>query len=452
MKNTHNPIPRGPCRHALRAFLAAMVAAVSLVASAADADVVAQAEKLVRAGRYADAYQLLEPLETKLAGDLKFDYLLARAALESGRPSKASFIYERILAVEPSYVGVRLEMGRAYLALGDYARAKLELETVLRFENLPPDLRAQAQIYAAAAEQYLVGRKTVGYGYMEYAYGYDSNPLSATAANPIPLAGGQQLILPPAARERSDHYQALSGGGELSHSVSGSFSVYAGGDARARYHNNIDAADFRSLDLRAGIGYSGGRTNARVGVVGGRYWLDDTKTRDTYGVITDWRYLVSNEDQLNVSVGAARFRYLPALLEVNDYDLYQGAVGWLRAVSNGRGAIGLALSGGTENATQGRVDGDKAFFGVRVTWQNALTDRIGGFFLAGGQSGKYSETNPAFATTRRDTLYDVTAGVTWSFARGWSLRPQVVYLKNDSNISLFEFDRTDVSVNLRVDF
>ncbi len=47
----------------------------------------------MRAGRYAEAYRLLEPLEDKLAGDVKFDYLLARAALESGQPSKASFIY-----------------------------------------------------------------------------------------------------------------------------------------------------------------------------------------------------------------------------------------------------------------------------------------------------------------------------------------------------------------------
>src|SRR3989475_7348094 len=128
-----------PCR----AFVAALLWAFAF-ATWAQADIVAQGEALVRAGRYADAYQLLEPHEDRLAGDIRFDYLLARAALETGRPSKASFIYERILAQEPNYVGVRLEMGRAYLALGDYARAKLEFETVMRFENLPPGLRKQA--------------------------------------------------------------------------------------------------------------------------------------------------------------------------------------------------------------------------------------------------------------------------------------------------------------------
>ena len=139
----------------------------------------------MRAGRYADAYQLLEPHEDRLAGDVKFDYLLARSALETGRPSKASFIYERILAQEPNYVGVRLEMGRAYLALGDYARAKLEFETVMRFENLPPGLREQAQIYGKAADDYIAGKKTIGYGYVEAGYGYDSNAQAATKVSEI---------------------------------------------------------------------------------------------------------------------------------------------------------------------------------------------------------------------------------------------------------------------------
>jgi len=51
-----------------------------------------------------------------------------------------------------------------------------------------------------------------------------------------------------------------------------------------------------------------------------------------------------------------------------------------------------------------------------------------------------------------DSLYDLTAGMTWSFAKGWSLRPQVVYYRNKSNLPLFEYDRTDASINLRLDF
>jgi tetratricopeptide (TPR) repeat protein len=82
-----------------------------------------EAQTLIAQGDAAQAFAMLAPFEPQFSGDLEFDYLLARAALDSGQPSLASFIYERILAVEPNYVGVRIENGRAYLDLGNYARA-----------------------------------------------------------------------------------------------------------------------------------------------------------------------------------------------------------------------------------------------------------------------------------------------------------------------------------------
>jgi tetratricopeptide (TPR) repeat protein len=434
------------------ATLFAVLGAVAVSAWCADADIVAQAEALVRAGRYADAYALLDPLEDRLAGDLKFDYLLGRSALETGHPSRASFIYERILAVEPNYIGVRLEMGQAYLALGDYARAKLEFETVLRFDNLPPGLREQANVYGKAADEFISGKKTAAYGYVELGYGYDSNAQSATRNSEISIVNGNTLILPPSSLKRSDHYKALSLGGEVVHALDSRFSAFAGTDLRGRSYNNIDVADFYSADARFGLGYNEGAASARLGLSGGRYWLDYEKTRDNLGLTADYRYLLGKQDQVSVNGLATRMRFLSEALSVNNYDLFQMTTGWLHGSADGRAAAGFALLFGKENATNGRQDGDKSFYGARLTLQTAFSDSIGAFFLAGVQRGKYAQLNALFDTTRDDRLYDVTTGLTWSIAKGWSLRPQLVYYKNHSNISLFEYDRTDVSLNLRADF
>jgi tetratricopeptide (TPR) repeat protein len=432
-----------------RAIVAALAWALAASVWAADADIVNEAEAMVRAGRYAEAFRLLEPLEDKLAGDLRYDYLLARSALESGNPSRASFIYERILAVEPNYAGVRLEMGRAYLAMGDYARAKLEFETLLRFPNLPPDLRQQVLIYAKAAEDQLAGKRTVGFGYIEYGYGYDSNTQSSTAVSPITTASGE-LILP--GGERSDHYHALSLGGELVHSLSERFSAYAGGDIRLRGYRNVDDADYSTLDGRFGLGYTEGGSQTRVGVVAGRYFQDHRKTRDNLGLTGEFRTLVNPTNQLSVNLQASRFEFLQANLQNQDYDLVQSTIGWLGVVNEGRGAIGLSVLGGVELAQEGREDGDKPYVGGRLTIQNSFSERIGAFFLAGAQRGKYKDVNVAFGGRRKDTLFDVAAGITWTFAPGWSLRPQLVYLKNDSNLAIFEYEKTDLSINLRKDF
>jgi hypothetical protein len=266
------------------------------------------------------------------------------------------------------------------------------------------------------------------------------------------VVNGITLVLDPTRLKRGDHYKSVAFGGELVHALSARFSLFGGGDARTRSYNDIDVSDFGSLDGRFGLGYSEGSNSGRIGVNGGRYWLDNEKTRDALGWTVDYRRLVTKQDQLSLNAGASRFHFLSEDLKVNNFDLYQGGVGWLHGAADGRAAAGLTLIGGVENATNGRADGDKPFYGARLTLQAAFSDQLGAFFLGGVQRGKYSQVNALFGTYRVDTLYDLTAGLTWSFAKGWSLRPQLVYYKNKSNLSLFEYDRTDASLNLRVDF
>lgn len=434
----------------IRAIVAALAWALAAAVWAADADIVNQAEAMVRAGRYAEAFKLLEPLEDKLAGDLRYDYLLARSALETGNPSRATFIYERILAVEPNYVGVRLEMGRAYLALGDYARAKLEFETVIRFPNLPPDLRQQALIYAKAVEEQMAGKRLVGFGYIEYGYGWDSNTQSSTSVAPITTASGQPL--PIGGLVLDDNYNAIALGGELVYALTDRISAYAGADARLRAHRNIDAADFGLIDGRFGFGYTAGSSQTRIGVTAGRYGLDYRPTRNNAGLTAEFRTLLNPRNQLSVNAQFTRYEFIPELLKIENYDSFQSTVGWLGVINDGRGALGISLLGGLEKAQNGRFDGDKPYVGARLTFQNTLTERVGAFFLGGVQRGKYKDFNIGFGDRRKDILYDVAMGVTWAFAPSWSLRPQVVYIKNDSNLAIFEYEKTDVSINLRKDF
>jgi tetratricopeptide (TPR) repeat protein len=441
-------IPGGVLR-ILRVVVIALVCAWAGSSLAqTDGEIIARAAALMKEKRYAEAYKLLDPLEDRLAGDLTYDHLLAQAALESGDPSRASFVYERILAVDADQIRVRLEMGRAYLALKDYARAKLEFETVLRFSNLPPDLREQAVIYGKAAEDFLSGKRTVGFGYLEYGLGYDSNPKSAPSQNGFLLPGGG-AIAPESAR--STQFQALALGGEVIHALTDNFQVFAGGDARARFHRKLDTADFTSVDTRAGVAYNEGVNNIRVGVTFGRYFLDYTKTRDSLGLTTDYSRRVSDTSQLSVGVAATRFAFSP-VLELNDFEMLQGTLAWLTTLSEGRGTAGVIGLAGREKATRGRDGGDKPFAGARLTFAHTLTDRLGAFVLAGAQRGRYKEADGLFQLRRADTLYDVTAGLTWTLAPGWSVRPQIAHYRNNSNIEIYEYRRNEAMVNVRLDF
>lgn len=104
------------------------------------------ADKLLKAGKPAEAYALLEPFESERSGEVRFGYLLGVSALDSGKPDRAVQAFGRVLAAAPDFDGARLDMARAYYQLDDLPRAKAEFESVLE-HNPPEKVRATIQAY-----------------------------------------------------------------------------------------------------------------------------------------------------------------------------------------------------------------------------------------------------------------------------------------------------------------
>ena len=413
--------------------------------------VLVQADTLIREGKAAEAFALLEPLEAKLAGDATYDYLLATAALQAGNPSRATFIYERILAISPEFIGVRADMGRAYYQMGDLARAKLEFESILALSNIPPDLRSAVETYLSALTQIDSGAKRVVVGYVDAGFGRNTNVLSQTSSESVRLAGGAMQALTPTDRKRADNYLSYGLGGELIQNIDGGLGVYVGGDFRGRTHNRIDAADYFMLDTRAGLQYASGGHVFRGGVTLGSYNLDNINTRDSAGLTLDWRYMLNQTNQISLGGAATSYRYVPVTSKTENYDNYVLNLGWTHVFAPTTVGV-LTLTGGTEHATNGRSDGDKHYWGLRAVVQHSFSSQIGTFFTAGRQWSDYSKYNTTYGLDREDRLFDAALGMVWSLPDRWSVRPTLSFISNRSNADIYTYSGRDVSVVVRKDF
>lgn len=433
----------------LLAFLAAPASA------AIETAVLERAEALIQSGKADEAYLLLEPHEVGNAGDLVYDYLLATAALESGRPSRATFVYERILAVEPGYVGVRADMGRAYYALGDYARAKIEFETVLAVQNLPPDLRSTVEQYVRQAEARAKSIRTIASLYSELSWGYDTNIAGATSARSVVIPGlppPNVLDLNSPDTRTKDHYLAVAVGGEITHQVSDAWAGFAGGDIRSRRYRNFDQVDNWSGTGRLGFNYAGGRWLLRGTLSGGQDTQNAERLRDSIGLAFDWRFALNNSSQLTLNIGQVRYTYVSAPNRANDNDTVGGSLGWLQAIGDGSTLLSLSYAGGVETVRTARSDGDRSFGGPRFLVQTSIDPTVGAFLTGGVTQSRFDAFNDLFLVTRDETLYDAALGVTFALKKGVALRPQLTYVRNKSNVVLFDTTRTDFSLNLRLDW
>jgi hypothetical protein len=71
---------------------------------------------------------------------------------------------------------------------------------------------------------------------------------------------------------------------------------------------------------------------------------------------------------------------------------------------------------------------------------------------AGVQSGAYQRSNVLYQTQRADTVYEASASAVWRCAPAWSVKPQLSWLRNSSNLSVNDYERVEAAVVLRRDF
>ncbi|MDD5385204.1 MAG: tetratricopeptide repeat protein [Gallionella sp.] len=437
------------------------------------------ADALIKNGKPADAYTLLEPLEFDRSGEVRFDYLLGIAALDSGKPDKATLAFERVLAVDPNFAGARLDMARAYYQLGDTPRAKTEFETVLK-QNPPEAARVTIQKYLDAIAAQEAAKQTRFTGYVEGVVGHDSNIASSTTQNqPLSVSSpwlpiyqsffGLTAVAP--AQKLSGDYEGLNVGGEISHSLNANWGIYAGADLRQHGNMTQTLYDWINTDGRVGVMYANEKNSYKLSLIGGQAYTANTMRRDSLGMNAEWQHIFSPSNQLSAFAQYGKNRaagFQPtspgtdARIEGNTDQVILGA-GWLHVLADGKQALFGSIYLGKEldvspiplstRPNGGRADGKKQFEGLRAGGQAAMTERWDGFASVGWQHAIFSEPSQFINPIRRaEYQYDLTMGADWHWDKLWTVKPQIAFSKKSSNVAIYSFDRSDVSVTLRRDF
>lgn len=436
-------------------------------AMAAQLDLAA-AKNLIDSGHAAQAYFLLAPFEFELAGNQDFDNLLGIAALDGGQADKATLAFERVLAVNPDSAGARLDMARAYFALGDHARARQELMIVSELSP-PPAARLVIEKYRAAIDAQQQKKRTVVSAYLEGSVGHDDNITSVvdsfTSAilATYNLAGFQPTG---SAIRRESAILAGTAGIELNHQLDERLSLYAGADLR--YRDVLDADNYSSqqLDVRGGASYSRDADMVRAGLTFQQF---DQRTdlptadRNSFGLNAEWRHTFGASDQGSLFAAATRQRF-PDIAS-NDIDSVMIGGGWLH-LFNGtlKPLIYASLYTGQDDAQNmfllsngAHTNNSRRFFGTRLYGQLSANENLDWFASIGllrrDDRSMNARTPPGSPVPYGDdSMTDYTLGLSWRPHKDWTVRPQLTYSANHSNVAISEYTRTEASVTVRYDF
>jgi tetratricopeptide (TPR) repeat protein len=421
----------------------------------ADTIDLAHIRDLITSGRASQAFAILEPYEFEHAGEPQFDYLLGLAALESGDPARATIIFERVLAVDPNLLGARLDMARAHFALGDRSIAKKEFETLL-LQDPPLAARATIMKYLAALEtqEEMITKSTSIAAYIEAGAGYDTNINNSTSQSTLFVPAFPNVVFSLDSKnvKKSDSYASWAAGVSIDHKIRSDASLYAAANVRDKIPRVEHDFGILSADGQLGIALDHDGEILRFGVLGGALSLGNILNWETYGTNGEWRHPIDSHNQINIFSQFAAYRFPGQLLRANNYDQFLAGSGWLHVTASETTAIFGSVYGGGEHAIRDRADGNDQLVGIRVGYQGALTPVLDLVATSGVQYRRYDKENVAFLVNRVDKLFDLTVAVQWHINNGWILRPQIIVIRNHSNLPINEFDGVDVSLNLHRDF
>jgi len=400
-----------------------------------------RAESNIANGRSEQAYELLSPVEAELAGNPYFDYLLGVAALDSGRVSEAIFSLRRSIAVAPQYSGARMELGRAYYESGNTGQARPLFASLLG-ENPPPGVRDVLHQYIDAIDERPARPGSRFSPFLEMHTGHDSNANGSTS--------NQQFLgftLNPENLETESPFADIGAGFTWILPQSSRFAwLY---NARLGHRENSDASFINATTLN---GYGGGTWQrgtwfGRAGV--DAYWASrDGNTNENYrgvDLLVGNRVAESWDVTLGLRGGAQRF---DSSIQVLDVDRFLYTLGVSRRFS-GTSRLNLQAIGGNDSEKQTGSPYGNSKSGGRLSLNMELGKAV---FLHASVGSLTTEFDGLFFGLPREDKQTTTAlQVEFRnvFTDGLSLMPGLRYVDNESDVALYEYDRTEIGLLIR---
>jgi len=392
----------------------------------------------------AGAYDRLYAAFLANPADPEINFNLGLAAYAKGDYEAALMAFERVLIAEPDSARVKLEMARAFMALGSLADAKALFREVLA-TNPPPAVRRNinlmlADIAAAEQKDFITGAFSVGLN-------FDDNIEASPVSDRIKIGLFDVVLTGDTAAPRRDEIISATAVASHIHKITDTWSWKTTGLNYNSWYMGGAALDINYFGISAGPVWQGDKATADLYLYYNKVNLDYDRYMNISGLGSTSSFFVTPAFMVNAAIRVEKRRYdsLDGKNATNSQAIVSPSYAF------GRNRAVLALLAERENADQGYNSYD------RFQWKARLERNFPGDVLVyasySRRESDYDEEDPLFGEKRSDTVEDLAVGCTvtlWNSAdrqRRLAVDLSYVHTEADSNFDLYTY-RKNVSATL----
>ena len=425
----------------------ALLAAISPAYAANTQETLAEAAGLLQKDKPADSLALLLAKHEATTATAQEWFLLGTAAKQAGKLEDAVEYFEKVLSIDPNADRVKLELAAVTYQLGNAERAKTLLLDV-KAAKPPAGVVSNIDRFLATIESNQ-GQKNwrvrASAGWI-----YDSN-VNAGPNESIISMFGLPFRLSTDAKPREDNAYILGLG--FDHAIPVNGSVGWQSNVNVNWRDNFTVNTLDSLYLSASTGpvwKQNGHLIWSMPVIGDwvRYGYDNDYFSFSYGVAPQVRYLASNKLGLNLATTVlGKSFYNQSARELISWTVTP-SVDYQVTESD---SLRFGVTAGQEHSGVNFYSNDRWFLNANYfhNFSREFLVSLNGSYGDAFYQGKEA----AYNNIREDTRASIGLDLIYHIEKiNTDVVTSASYTSNDSNLAIYEYDQTQVSVNLRSAF
>ena len=400
----------------------------------------------------------------EVPAELNKSFLEALKTRDSGDVYASIALLEKLIAAQPQFKRAELELAVAYYRAALYAESKAYAESVMADPSTPNNVKETVDLFLnqLVAEQEAADENRHRFsGSITLGGGRDNN-VNASPASDVVNINGLTFVLEDGSSAQEDGYGTVNLLGEHSYAMPGTVGI-GSRPVQTEWSTSVNFYRKAYAELND--------YNLNVATL---------STGINFISTTDWRAsLAARIDK--VTLGANDLGIFKGINGsytkvdgVNEYTFSASLTGreFDSVANEGRDGVASSLSVQAlhqfDSAVTGKIGVGLEFLDAKAenkqnvtkSWNAGLYYASTPNFLIYGEIdtkfADYDGVEAVYGIDRDETIFSSSLGVSYSFVEGsmadWKLNGRINGTNNSSNISIYEYSKTDISVDLTKQF
>ncbi|MBF0097645.1 MAG: DUF560 domain-containing protein [Magnetococcales bacterium] len=412
-----------------------------------------KAQEYLTAGEYDQAVAFLNTIEKNHAGNPSFDLLLGSALYRQKAYLSAMFPLERAVINDPDNATARLTLALNIYRSGSVDWAITEAAQVA-MDRVPPELAQEWQTLLATrtTPETAKAPATAVQGHLQVSYGNDSNITGGPGDRAYYFPGITTPVSLGSYERDKDWVSTLSGVLTASHTLDASKTLLGGASFSQTLNQARKDREEGYISTYGGMAYAIDDVTITPTAFMQGYQQSGSLLQRFWGAQVNVSRPVSELDTLTGYVQYIDTSY-PDYSSYNDRRYTLGLTHSIKAAQEGGLSHYHTLSGGTDvarDSSSAYVGYD--FIGATLGGQLPINADISLTGSLGYEYRHHGDVETIYTAYRTDQQFQGVLSADYQFSSSWHLIPRLSVVYYDSNLAMYDYNRTTVSLALQRDF